>query len=942
MASVVPAGESRVLAVRVDFPYEDPDHETTSGRGTFDLRDYHAPDADALRAHYLHPWDIPPHDRTYFEYHLQALNNYWSTVSEGRVTVSGDVWPRDPERAYTMSQKFYKYGNGRRKEQTAEKLVGLLTEALAACKAAEGAAVDFSRYDTFMVIHAGIGSETSGMLNDIPSAFVDSLDIFTQHGGPLVIGGVEIKNGMIVPEMVATNGAGGLNGIMAQMFGHYLGLPSLSDTDDGMPAAGGWALMDTGAMAWGARTRGFVPTHPMIWSKIELGWIEPVIVTADTIIDIAATHIDRGIPRAVKIPITADEYLLLENRYTSAPRDSLASAVLSDADTAGVWLAADNYDAYIPGSGILAWHINDAIIRARRTDNTINDDIYRRGIDLLEADGRQDIGAPIGFGDPRGEYAEGHADDTYKSTGRSMLSPITTPDSGSMWSADSGVIVTVKSPPGEVMTVQIDFEGRMPSFPAADPVRMVTAADLTGDGADELIVSHGDSAATVYAANGTVLANLVSAAHPVVSRDPVTGDLILVTTDTSGWVAYAVTSVAQSVRMTAPHDAATPVSLHGYLSASSVADSGVFTVYDSGGQSFIESFTAGAPPAIFALPLGRTVQPDGIAANGHIALIAAGIRLYEADFVTDRVTERVLPASCLGAPVVVDLDRDGSHETVVPVSGGLAIIDIEGGITLLPLPAEPTGSPAAADIDGDGYPEVVVAAGKRLYAFTREGTPLAGFPFDLPPGMADERITSPPIIADLDGDNRLDIAVATSAMRLVAFDPRGDPTPGFPITLRSAVASAPCAFVREGGVLGIAYATVEDMYARAFGVNVSSGELPWSMAGGGPGLSGMLETGDIMNPVRTSAPFSAYCYPNPVTGRAATFRIVPSGPTDCTIQLYTADGIRVFERRIAAAEIEPGVPNEVRIDATRLASGLYLAVVRTRQHERIFKVGVLK
>ena len=259
---------------------------------------------------------------------MTALDNYWQTVSKGIVTIKADVWPRDNDQAYTMSKRFYKYGNGRNDEQTYAKLVELLSEALTTCKTIEGDNIDFGDYDTFMVIHAGIGSETSDMLNDIPSAYVNLQDILTYNDGPLVIDGVRIDNGLIVPEMTAANGVGGLNGIMAQMFGHRLGLPSMSNNKEGMPGAGGWSLMDTGAMSYGHSSRGFCPTHPCVWSKIELGWVEPVVVSADTTLDIVATHIVSDLPCAVKIPITDDEYLLLENRERYAPRDTLAVACI--------------------------------------------------------------------------------------------------------------------------------------------------------------------------------------------------------------------------------------------------------------------------------------------------------------------------------------------------------------------------------------------------------------------------------------------------------------------------------------------------------------------------------------------------------------------------------------------------------------------------------------
>jgi len=203
--------------------------------------------------------------------------------------------------------------------------------------------------------------------------------------------------------------------------------------------------------------------------------------------------------------------------------------------------------------------------------------------------------------------------------------------------------------------------------------------------------------------------------------------------------------------------------------------------------------------------------------------------------------------------------------------------------------------------------------------------------------------TSPPVVADQDGDGRLDIAAATSAMRLVAFDPSGIPTPGFPITLSGPVTATPCVFVRDSdNTLAIAYATDNGVYARDIGVSAIPGMRPWAMKTGGADLTGFLADTGITSPVRTTAPFRAYCYPNPVTGGACTFRIVPDVSTDCTVQLYTVDGHRIYERRLDRSEITPGVANELRMDTADLASGLYLAVVRTSGHEHIFKVGILK
>ena len=104
-AGATAAQEWRVLALRADFPLESPDESTTTGLGAFDLR--FAVDASD---DYAPPFDLPPHDRTYFEKHLRALDRYYRTVSEGRVEIAAEVFPREQRLAYTLPRSMLFYG----------------------------------------------------------------------------------------------------------------------------------------------------------------------------------------------------------------------------------------------------------------------------------------------------------------------------------------------------------------------------------------------------------------------------------------------------------------------------------------------------------------------------------------------------------------------------------------------------------------------------------------------------------------------------------------------------------------------------------------------------------------------------------------------------------------------------------------------------------------
>jgi M6 family metalloprotease-like protein len=942
--------EYNILLIRVDFPIEDPDHETTSGLGVFDLRDYHT-DPD-VREEYTNPWDIPPHNRSYAENHLEALSNYWNAVSEDRINITYEVWPREQDAAYTMSKKFYKYGNSRSKEQTFEKIAVLFEEAFETCKRVEGSVIDFSKFDTFMVMHAGLGRETSGgVINDIPSAYISGGDIEKYAGKPVIIDGVNLESGIIIPEMASTNGIYGLNGIIAQMFGYRIGLPSFSNNRDGISSVGAWSLMDTGNMAFGHKTLGYVPTHPNIWSKIDLGWITPLTVTADTTIDIAATHSNTSLPRGVKIPINDDEYLLIENRHIYSPTDSLpADITFSGSDSTGVWTNIGHYDAFIPGPGILIWHVSDSIIEANREENTINDDTARKGFYLLEADGRQDIGTMLLFG---------HEDDTFKLSGDNVLSPETNPDSGSMWGGDSGITVTVNSDPGDVMNVTISFADNLNGFPLqVGTESIITSADLNNDGDDEFIVSHNDSA-FVYSLDGSLMGSIENPGHAASGYNEMTGSMDLFPNGELRYYhmadsglessTYAFNIALEGIHIWEGNTAIVysqeswiNVFPHRRIDLGGHTSSDFYAYSFTGDQGFDHTFPDSSGIRSYAVT------------NDYIASITGSNTLYQG-YNSDAgpLSFYPLDADKTTGPLLIDLDRNSVYETVITADKDLRIFSIDGTYDRTSLPDMPVGDPIAADIDNDGYPEIIQCTEKQVYAFRTGGVIVENFPFDLPPGNNSETITSPPVVADLDNDGYLDIACATSAMRLVAFNPGGHPTSGFPRAVHGVITSSPCLFRFNGtggtggfsgaNSIGLAYITADGtLMAHDLNTQADDDLYQWPMWKGGPELSGAFLNDKIPSEVTTTATFEAFCYPNPITGDSGTFRITPSDATDCRVTVYTVDGRIVFKAYRKLSDMIPGVANEIRMNADDLSSGLYIAKIETKQKTLIYKLGVLK
>ncbi len=156
-------------------------------------------------------------------------------------------------------------------------------------------------------------------------------------------------------------------GVFAHEFGHAFGLPDLYDTNpnNGSSAGiGNWGLMASGSYG-GDNTTPERPSHMSAWSKEFLGWINPTTVTADQMGTAIANAEQNSV--AFKLSIDANRYYLIENRQQLGFDDSLKSG------------------------GLAIWTINDSVINAGMTNNSVNADENNQGVELVEADGNNSL-----------------------------------------------------------------------------------------------------------------------------------------------------------------------------------------------------------------------------------------------------------------------------------------------------------------------------------------------------------------------------------------------------------------------------------------------------------------------------------------------------------------------------------------------------------------------
>lgn len=326
-----------------------------------------------------------------------SFSDYFKENSYGKLDVRVDVigWTR-------AKNNYQSYSHGRDGFSGARPLV---TEAI---DAAEARGVDFSLYDNnsdgnvdgVIIIHSGPGAEETGD-DDYVWSHRSAIDSRYYDGR-------NVSDYIIQPE-IRFNGRVNI-GVFCHEFGHLLGLPDLYDTDyeNGTDSGiGHWGLMARGGWA-GLEA---MPTGLSAWSKSALDWADVQDITGEYGAYTLRAASQNNAFFKIRTP-RSNEYFLLENRQQT-----------------GV-------DAELPGSGMAIWHVDSDKTAMYPNRNEVNGDTDRKGVDLEEADGRDELDAlPFHAGDA-GDVFPG-------TTGNTAFSPRSYPHSNtyvaSQGSTNSGV-----------------------------------------------------------------------------------------------------------------------------------------------------------------------------------------------------------------------------------------------------------------------------------------------------------------------------------------------------------------------------------------------------------------------------------------------------------------------------------------------------------------------
>ncbi len=949
----------KILAVMVQFQRDD--DSRTSGNGTFDLSNAITPIVDA-----------PPHDSAYVVDHFLFAKNYFQKASNGKQHIQATVLGK----VITLNGGMRNYAPLNDNKPLAEMIEEAWRKADSVYPTFE-----FQKYDLFVVVHAGVGKDVDlrGTLGydptplDLPSLYFNLKafqNIFGQTfaGFSLPNSNAVITNTSVLPEtevrQIPSVGGDftlklGMNGLVVASIASHFGLPDLFDTKTGKTAIGRFGLMDGQSIFSFA---GICPPEPSAWEKIYLGWTIPIEVYGNRNVQASAVSLyDTGIDTVFKIPISAKEYFLAENRQRDAKHNGQTvwmkwhGTLISKTYSAdeeyfsntnidsiyGAVVDVDELDWDLPGlinanndyhGGMVIWHIDENVIEKNIAANSINADPNHRGIDVEEADGSQDIGESYDMVSPGSGSEDGSPIDYWFSGNispvyQNAFSETTNPNSLSNSLAKSHVTLKNFSVSQSRMTFDISVGDENIQLVKTikrknlkvDNNDAPIAADIDGDGKTELIFTSGDSIyvlkddLTPFLNNSTGLFSPVGGKFQpafyssAVSGNPFSRGVIGAGDSTmyllspgdgdNNGIADIYKSLNTGSKLSTPFTAR-DISALGYFSAGTT--DGKYIIADT---NIYASKQFSSP--LVSVSSFVTASADSINFNGTYRTLNDSIKFVGA------VNSNIVVLSKSSISIFDSYTKELQRQ--------------------FPLPAPATSLLSLGDINNDHSGDIVVGINNRLYAYNVNGSILDNFPFTI---SAEDKIIGSTIISGTT------LIFGTKNGLIYAIDGNGKNISGFPLQT-GGVVSTPVLTDRYLIVASTDSSIYFWRHKNVFSVSPTAWQ---TFLGSYSHSSNVTIAGTIVQKSFELLPKSlAYNWPNPVYGGKTNIRYFLGKSAIVKIKILTMSGELVEELQ---GTNYVGLDNEISWDVTKIQSGIYFAEITASgsggDQQQVIKIAVVK
>ncbi len=935
-----------ILVLRLQFqPDEDP---LTTGDGSFDLRD-----VETFRAQEGHDIDAAPHDRSYVSRHMRALRNYWWAMSEGALNLEADVYPYDAHEVYNLPRTMAYYGFETPLGDLAEAFKALVTDAVAA---ALGGAdpIDWDRYDAFVLFHAGADwqGDIAGSRDtpaDLPTAYV-----VLDH--PVMAGTRAIRDATIIPETVSQDAfVGGINGSFAHEFGHQLGLPDLYDTVGGATAVGLFALMDSGGESGGTVEELFVwgvlPAAISAWSRSYMDWTTPVEVGPGQSVDLIASTALAGIhdpPPGAKVALIGaggGQAFLVEFRSDDLDGDPSVSLFWEEgvidgtgAMVGGVKTRTYEYDALLPASGVLIWHLDEEVAGrdpdgngfTNFEDNTLQQDRLRRFLDVEEADGLQEIGWFPGYVGTDGDFWQPAP------AGPNRFGPFSRPSTASWTGARTGLDLEVLPHASSLakrlsVRLQAGLGGWAAPLPEADPeISIPWMVDPEGSGTQVVAVLDGVGGLHLFNTDGTAaVGNNPVWTAPVPPRAALThvqqsflvaaGDSLFFLRE-DGVETAAVDLGAPAVRR--------PIGYYEWGAGRSkalveVEGARVLDV-SAGGIEEEWELEKASSALIYNPALGcmaavgkRLIRMDPSSGGETEVIWEAGDELIDA-------VQFQYPGSGSLTPFFVAVLDRADRLSLLDPSRGLFEAAVYATVSLPRM----TGRLAVAYLKEDRVPTVLVPTVEGIRAVEATGPPTSGWP----PAPRGRAAVEPPYVLGTPLTLAYGVVVGlTDASELVVYGPNAQLLPGgLNQLLWQPISPITLGLENSGEEPCLLFADSDSLRVISLGLSRHLWLSPvWSGPSGGADGCGMAAEPAVIDPSDVQVPLiDFYVYPNPARDRCR-IRVEGFAGT-LLVRAYTQAGTYLGEVDMGEvarlSDVMGRGAYEAEWDVSRLAPGVYFLV----------------